>query len=84
MAGNDAGGKTTTITRTTSMELQTYKSLAPLLPAEEGRVEETPPASIFVIEADVNHAAAADRSRLALRGSSPDEKSRDKVDVAGG
>ncbi|KAL0118811.1 hypothetical protein PUN28_009463 [Cardiocondyla obscurior] len=57
-----------------SMELQTYKSLAPLLPAEEDRVEETPPASIFVIEADVvNHADHL----LVL------EESRDGVDVAG-
>lgn len=41
-----------------SMELQTYKSLLPLLPAQEDRVEETPPASIFMIEVDVlNHAA---------------------------
>ncbi|XP_076674251.1 adenosine receptor A2b isoform X2 [Andrena cerasifolii] len=38
-----------------SMELQTYKTLTPLLPAEDDRVEETPPASIFVIEVDVNH-----------------------------
>lgn len=37
-----------------SMELQTYKPLMPLLPAEIDRLEETPPASIFVIEADVN------------------------------
>lgn len=39
----------------TSMELQTYKPLMPLLPAEIDHVEETPPASIFVIEVDVNH-----------------------------
>ncbi|KAK9303625.1 hypothetical protein QLX08_004730 [Tetragonisca angustula] len=39
----------------TSMELQTYKPLIPLLPAEVDHVEETPPASIFVIEVDVNH-----------------------------
>ncbi|KAG6800130.1 adenosine receptor A2b [Apis mellifera caucasica] len=39
----------------TSMELQTYKPLMPLLPAEIDNVEETPPASIFVIEVDVNH-----------------------------
>lgn len=58
-----------------SMELQTYKSLAPLLPAEENYVEETPPASIFVIEADVvNHADHL----LVL------EESRDRIDVAGG
>lgn len=38
-----------------SMELQTYKTLTPLLPAADDRVEETPPASIFVIEVDVNH-----------------------------
>ncbi|XP_031849728.1 adenosine receptor A2b isoform X2 [Nomia melanderi] len=38
-----------------SIELQTYKPLVPLLPAEIDRVEETPPASIFVIEVDVNH-----------------------------
>ena len=30
-------------------------SLMPLLPAEIDHVEETPPASIFVIEVDVNH-----------------------------
>ncbi|XP_076627577.1 adenosine receptor A2b isoform X1 [Colletes latitarsis] len=41
--------------RVSLMELQTYKSLAPLLPAEIDHVEETPPASIFVIEVDVNH-----------------------------
>lgn len=39
----------------TSMELQTYKPLMPLLPAEIDHIEETPPASIFVIEVDVNH-----------------------------
>jgi len=33
------------------MELQTYKPLVPLLPAEKDCVEETPPVSIFVIEA---------------------------------
>ncbi|XP_012536943.1 adenosine receptor A2b isoform X2 [Monomorium pharaonis] len=60
-----------------SMELQTYKSLAPLLPAEENRVEETPPASIFVIEADVVNHASPDRL-LVL------EESRDRIDVAGG
>ncbi|XP_033329877.2 adenosine receptor A2b isoform X1 [Megalopta genalis] len=38
-----------------SMELQTYKPMMPLLTAEINRVEETPPASIFVIEVDVNH-----------------------------
>ncbi|XP_076232764.1 adenosine receptor A2b isoform X2 [Calliopsis andreniformis] len=38
-----------------SMELQTYRPLMPLLPAEANRLEETPPASIFVIEVDVNH-----------------------------
>lgn len=38
-----------------SIELQTYKPLMPLLPAEIDHVEETPPASIFVIEVDVNH-----------------------------
>ncbi|XP_017882495.1 adenosine receptor A2b-like [Ceratina calcarata] len=41
--------------RVTSMELQIYKPLMPLLPAEVDHVEETPPASIFVIEVDVNH-----------------------------
>ncbi|CAL7947595.1 unnamed protein product [Xylocopa violacea] len=41
--------------RMTSMELQIYKPLMPLLPAEVDHVEETPPASIFVIEVDVNH-----------------------------
>ncbi|XP_071856480.1 adenosine receptor A2b [Bombus fervidus] len=41
--------------RVTSLELQTYKPLMPLLPAEVDHVEETPPASIFVIEVDVNH-----------------------------
>ncbi|XP_033184037.1 adenosine receptor A2b [Bombus vancouverensis nearcticus] len=41
--------------RITSLELQTYKPLMPLLPAEVDHVEETPPASIFVIEVDVNH-----------------------------
>ncbi|XP_011168551.1 adenosine receptor A2b isoform X2 [Solenopsis invicta] len=60
-----------------SMELQTYKSLVPLLPAEEDHVEETPPASIFVIEADVVNHASPDRL-LVL------EESRDRVDVAGG
>lgn len=60
-----------------SMELQTYKSLAPLLPAEEDRVEETPPASIFVIEADVVNHASPDHL-LVL------EESRDRIDVAGG
>ncbi|XP_011867075.1 PREDICTED: adenosine receptor A2b-like isoform X2 [Vollenhovia emeryi] len=60
-----------------SMELQTYKSLAPLLPAEEDRVEETPPASIFVIEADVVNHVSPDRL-LVL------EESRDRIDVAGG
>ncbi|XP_003705802.2 adenosine receptor A2b [Megachile rotundata] len=38
-----------------SIELQTYKPLMPLLPAEVDHVEETPPSSIFVIEVDVNH-----------------------------
>jgi len=60
-----------------SMELQTYKSLAPLLPAEENHIEETPPASIFVIEADVVNHASPDRL-LVL------EESRDRIDVAGG
>lgn len=60
-----------------SMELQTYKSLAPLLPAEEDRIEETPPASIFVIEADVVNHASPDHL-LVL------EESRDRIDVAGG
>jgi len=59
-----------------SMELQTYKSLAPLLPAEENHIEETPPASIFVIEADVVNHASPDRL-LVL------EESRDRIDVAG-
>ncbi|XP_053988738.1 adenosine receptor A2b-like isoform X2 [Hylaeus anthracinus] len=40
--------------RESLMELQTYKTMAPLIPAEVDRVEETPPSSIFVIEADVN------------------------------
>lgn len=61
-----------------SMELQTYKSLAPLLPAEEDHVEETPPASIFVIEADVVNHASPDHHLLVL------EESRDRIDVAGG
>lgn len=68
---------------TSSIELQTYKSLAPLLPAEEGRVEETPPASIFVIEADVNQ-ATSDHFHFALRLPSSDEESRDRIDVAVG
>lgn len=42
-------------TNAASMELQIYKPFLPLLPAEMDRVEETPPASIFVIEVDVNH-----------------------------
>ncbi|XP_076160364.1 adenosine receptor A2b isoform X2 [Ptiloglossa arizonensis] len=41
--------------RVSLMELQTSKPLVPLLPAEIDHVEETPPASIFVIEVDVNH-----------------------------
>ncbi|XP_077267315.1 adenosine receptor A2b isoform X1 [Temnothorax americanus] len=61
----------------TSLELRTYRSLAPLLPAEENHVEETPPASIFVIEADVVNHASPDRL-LVL------EESRDRIDVAGG
>ncbi|XP_018355317.1 PREDICTED: adenosine receptor A2b-like isoform X1 [Trachymyrmex septentrionalis] len=60
-----------------SMELQTYKSLAPLLPAEEDRIEETPPASIFVIEADVVNHASPDHLLVV-------EESRDRIDVAGG
>lgn len=68
---------------TSSIELQTYKSLAPLLPAEESRIEETPPASIFVIEADVNQ-ATSDHFHFTLRLSSPDEESRDRIDVAVG
>ncbi|KAL6264829.1 hypothetical protein P5V15_004924 [Pogonomyrmex californicus] len=60
-----------------SLELQTYKSLVPLLPAEEDRVEETPPASIFVIEADVVNHASPDHL-LVL------DESRDRIDVAGG
>lgn len=68
---------------TSSIELQTYKSLAPLLPAEEGHVEETPPASIFVIEADVNQ-ATSDHFHFALRLSTSDEESRDRIDVAVG
>lgn len=60
-----------------SMELQTYKSLAPLLPAEENHVEETPPASIIVIEADVVNHASPDHF-LVL------EESRDRVDITGG
>lgn len=69
--------------QTTSMELQTYKSLMPLLPAEEDRVEETPPTSIFVIAADVNH-TAPDHYPLVLQLSSHDEEPRDRIDVAGG
>ncbi|XP_020299399.1 adenosine receptor A2b isoform X2 [Pseudomyrmex gracilis] len=57
-----------------SMELQTHKSLAPLLYAEGNHVEETPPASIFVIEADVVN--YDDHLRLSS------EESRDKIDVA--
>lgn len=60
-----------------SMELQTYKSLAPLLPAEENHVEETPPASIFVIEADVVNHASPDHL-LVL------EESRDRIDITAG
>jgi len=64
------------------MELQTYKSLVPLLPAEEGCIEETPPASIFVIEADVvNHTVPDFRQTLHI---SLDEGSQDKVDVVTG
>ena len=59
-----------------SMELQTYKSLAPLLPAEEDRIEETPPASIFVIEADVVNHASPDHLLIV-------EESRDRIDIAG-
>lgn len=62
-----------------SMELQTYKSLVPLLPAEEDHVEETPPASIFVIEADVNLMNHASPERLLVL-----EESRDRIDVEGG
>ncbi|XP_011340162.1 adenosine receptor A2b isoform X2 [Ooceraea biroi] len=65
------------------MELKTYKSLAPLLPAEEDCVEETPPASIFVIEADVVNHTAPGRLRQVLR-VSLDEESRDRVDVVTG
>lgn len=65
------------------MELQTYKSLATLLPAEEDCVEETPPASIFVIEAEVVNHTAPDRLRQALR-VSLDEESRDRADVITG
>lgn len=61
-----------------SMELQTYKLLAPLLPAEEHSVEETPPVSTFVIEVDVVNHATPDHLRLAI------EESRDRIDVAGG
>lgn len=56
-----------------SMELQTHKSLAPLLPAEGNHVDETPPASIFVIEADVVN--YGDHLHLSL------EESRDEIDV---
>ncbi|XP_067211124.1 adenosine receptor A2b-like isoform X2 [Linepithema humile] len=63
---------------TCSMELQTYKLLASLLPAEEHSVEETPPVSTFVIEVDVVNHATPDHLRLAL------EESRDRIDVAGG
>lgn len=65
------------------IELKTYKSLVPLLPAEENCVEETPPASIFVIEADVVNHTASDRLREALR-VSLDEESRDRIDVMTG
>lgn len=58
-----------------SMELQTYKSLVPLLPAQEDRIEETPPASIFMIEVDVLNHATPDYL-LVL------EKSRDRIDIA--
>lgn len=61
----------------TSMELQTYKSLLPLLPAQEDQIEETPPASIFMIEVDVLNHMAPDYL-LVL------EKSRDKIDITGG
>lgn len=60
-----------------SMELQTYKSLLPLLPAQEDRIEETPPASIFMIDVDVLNHTAPDYL-LVL------EKSRDKIDITGG
>ncbi|XP_029171232.1 adenosine receptor A2b-like isoform X2 [Nylanderia fulva] len=58
-----------------SMELQTYKSLIPLLPAQEDRIEETPPASIFMIEVDVLNHTTPDYL-LVL------EKSRDRIDIA--
>ncbi|EFN60975.1 Adenosine receptor A2b [Camponotus floridanus] len=60
-----------------SMELQTYKSLLPLLPAQEDRIEETPPGSIFMIDVDVLNHTAPDYL-LVL------EKSRDKIDITGG
>jgi hypothetical protein len=60
------------------MELQTYKLLASLLPAEEHNIEETPPVSTFVIEVDVVNHATPDHLRLTL------EESRDRIDVAGG
>lgn len=60
-----------------SMELQTYKSLLPLLPAQEDRIEETPPGSIFMIDVDVLNHTAPDYL-LTL------EKSRDKIDTTGG
>lgn len=63
---------------TSSMELQTCKLLASLLPAEEHSVEETPPVSTFVIEVDVVNHATPDHLRLTL------EESRDRIDVAGG
>ncbi|XP_070157254.1 LOW QUALITY PROTEIN: adenosine receptor A2b [Polyergus mexicanus] len=56
-----------------SMELQTYKSLLPLLPAQEDRIVETPPASIFMIEVNVLNHTAPDYL-LVL------EKSRDRID----
>lgn len=67
--------------QSSSIELQTYKSLATLLPAEEDRIDETPPATIF--KADVNH-TTSDHFHLRLGLSSPNEESRDKTDVVGG
>jgi len=64
------------------MELQTYKPLVSLLPAEKDCVEETPPVSIFVIEADVvNHTVPDFHQTLHI---SLDEESRDKADVVTG
>ncbi|KAG7198859.1 hypothetical protein KM043_015686 [Ampulex compressa] len=52
--GNNKELRSTAKDDITSMELQIYRPLMPLLPTEIDRLEETPPASIFVIHADVN------------------------------